>query len=79
VKPEKSLTNQQRESREHLTALGRYRLWTGTDGWPYIPGQYGRLEWDRGFAVFTDHGRMVPKLLGIPGVSRLQEGDTELG
>jgi hypothetical protein len=74
---EATMTNEQREAREHLLELGRYRIHTGTDGWPYIPGLYGRLEWDCGYSVFTAHRRMIPKLLAIPGVSRHQMGDTE--
>jgi hypothetical protein len=71
------MTNEQREAQEQLLTLGRYRIKSGSDGWPFIPGEYGRVEWDCGFQVFTDRRRLIPKLLAIPGVSRYQMGDTE--
>ena len=71
------MTNEQRESRNNLKALGRYRIEYASDGWPYIPGAYGRLEWDCGFTVYTDHRLMISRLLAISGVKKHQTGDGE--
>src|SRR5262249_8515367 len=71
------LTNEQRAAQQHLQSLGRYRIKTGSDGWPFIPGEYGRVEWDCGYSVFTASRRMIPKLMAVPGVTRYQLGDSE--
>jgi hypothetical protein len=71
-------------------ALGpRARVTLDADGWPQVPGRYGRLEWrgveagagpargPRRVYAFTPSGRMIPKLLALPGVHRWQTGDQE--
>jgi hypothetical protein len=49
------------------------------EGWPIIPGRYGRLEWHdaRQLAVYTDHPRLFARLWAIPGARRWQVGDQE--
>ncbi len=53
---------------------------TDSEGWPIIQGRAGRIEWhdDGALAVYTDRRRMFEKLWAIPGVRRLQTGDTEM-
>ena len=56
-----------------------YRVRTDGDGWPIIPGRYGRLEWHNGqaLAVYTNRPRLFARLSAIPGVRRWQVGDRE--
>jgi hypothetical protein len=51
-----------------------------SEGLPLIPGRRGELEWFDGvvLAVHTDRVRMIPRILGIPGVRSWQRGDREL-
>ncbi|PYM40138.1 MAG: hypothetical protein DME12_16740 [Candidatus Rokuibacteriota bacterium] len=50
------------------------------EGFPYIPGRYGRIEWfdGRDPAVYSDRPRAFVKLWAIPGVRRHHTGDTEM-
>jgi len=58
----------------------RFRVQPDVEGFPVIPGRYGRIEWFDGkeFAVYTNRPRLFPKLWAIPGVRRYQTGDTEM-
>ena len=58
----------------------RYRVTQDAEGFPIIPGRYGRLErFDgRDLAVYCDHPRLFAKLWAIPGVRRHQTGDHEM-
>ena len=69
-----------------LAALGpRVRIHADPEGWPMVPGRYGRLEWrglewDTGQAriyAYTATPRMIAKLRAIPGVCPKQIGDHE--
>jgi len=50
------------------------------EGFPYILGRYGRIEWfdGRDLAVSSDRPRVFVKLWAIPVVRRYQTGDTEM-
>jgi hypothetical protein len=70
----------------------RFRMQTDTEGFPFIPGRYGRIEWycdgvecsacplpgQFGLAVYTDRPRLFARLWAIPDVRRHQTGDTEM-
>jgi hypothetical protein len=58
----------------------RLRVIADAEGYPAIPGRYGRLEWfdGRDLAVYSDHPRFFTKLWAIPGVRRHQTGDHEM-
>ncbi len=57
----------------------RFRIITDAEGWPMIPGRYGRIEHQdpATLAVFTDRPRLFRRLLAVPGVRRHQTGDHE--
>jgi hypothetical protein len=63
--------------------LGRARVILDAEGWPMVPGRFGRLEW-RGAEpdgeirvyAYTD-ARMVSKLRALPGVRSCRIGDGE--
>lgn len=63
-----------------LTTQPRFRVVIDEEGFPYIPGRYGRIEWfdGRDLAVSSDRPRVFVKLWAIPGVRRYQTGDTEM-
>jgi hypothetical protein len=68
---------------DHLRRLAkpyRYRVATDPEGFPLIPGQYGRIEWfdGRDLAVYSDRPRLFAKIWAIPGVRRHQTGDKEM-
>ena len=85
-------TTEQRNAREKFMALTTgYAVTTDAEGWPTIPGKYGRIEWycdgdchacphpsQFALAVYTDRRLIRGRLLGIPGVKAHQTGDTEL-
>jgi hypothetical protein len=62
------------------------------EGFPIIPGRYGRIEWycdgvncwscalprQLALAVHTDRPSVFQKLWAIPGVMRQQSGDAEM-
>ena len=58
----------------------RLRVITNAEGYPAIPGRYGRVEWFNGrdLAVYCDHARLFAKIWAIPGVHRHQTGDHEM-
>jgi hypothetical protein len=67
------------------TALGaRARLKLDAEGWPMVPGKYGRIEWRgpepdgtaRVFA-YTDRPKMIAKLRAVPRAHPAQIGDQE--
>ena len=62
-----------------LAQSSRFRLTTDPEGWPVIPGRYGRLEWHDGrtVAVYCDRPRLFARLWAVPGVRRWQVGDQE--
>ncbi len=73
-----------------VPALGsRTRLVADVEGWPMVPGRYGRLEWrgveagegpahgTRRIYADTPRRRMIARLLAMPGVHRWQTGDDE--
>jgi hypothetical protein len=58
----------------------RYRVVIDEEGFPLIPGRYGRIEWfdGRDLAVYSDHPRLFAKLWAIPDARRHQTGDQEM-
>jgi hypothetical protein len=70
----------------------RFRVRTDVEGFPIMPGRYGRIEWccdgvdchscplpgQVALAVYTDRARLFGKLWAIPGVKRHQTGDREM-
>jgi hypothetical protein len=65
---------------QHFRALAgprRLRVITDAEGYPAIPGRYGRVEWFNGrdLAVYCDRPRVFAKIWAIPGVRRHQTGD----
>jgi hypothetical protein len=70
----------------------RLRVQVDAEGFPFIPGRYGQVEWhcdgvncwscalpgQLALAVHTDRPRLFEKLWAIPGVKRHQTGDTEM-
>ncbi len=63
-----------------LAASHRFRVVVDTEGWPVIPGRYGRLEYhDRtGVAISSDHPRVFDRTWAIPDIRRWQVGDQEV-
>src|SRR5947209_17792670 len=77
---------------QQLRALAepyRFRVRADAEGFPVIPGRYGRIEWhcdgvnchacplpgQLALAVYTDRPRLFSKIWSIPGVRRYQTGD----
>jgi hypothetical protein len=58
----------------------RLRVTQDTEGFPIIPGRYGRIEWFDGqdLAVYSDRPRLFAKIWAIPSVRRHQTGDREM-
>ena len=58
----------------------RYRMSKDAEGFPIIPGRYGRIEWfdGRDLAVYCERPRLFAKLWAVPGVRRHQTGDHEM-
>jgi hypothetical protein len=66
----------------------RARVTVDPEGWPVVPGKYGRLEW-RGevpdgsglglprFYAYSDRKRLLFKLRKVSGVRPCQSGDEE--
>jgi hypothetical protein len=63
-----------------LARPARYRVSMDSEGYPEIPGRYGRIEWfdGRDLAVYSDRPRVFHKLWAVPGVRRHQTGDDEM-
>jgi hypothetical protein len=77
------VTTEQVAARKYLQDLARpmrFRITHDTEGFPVIPGRYGRIEWfdRRQLAVYSDRPRLFAKLWAIPGVRRHQTGDHEM-
>ena len=76
------------DSLEPLGKPYRLRVQVDAEGFPFIPGRYGQIEWhcdgvncwscalpgQLALAVYSDR----PRLWAIPGVRRHQTGDTEM-
>jgi hypothetical protein len=74
------MTAEQGQAADRLRAIpGRYRVLVDAEGWPIIPGRYGRLEWENPdtLAVFTARRHFIAKLAAVARVRRYQTGDTE--
>lgn len=78
-------TTEQETAFAQLRALAgphRFRVHADAEGFPIIPGKYGRIEWHdpdgRELAVYTNRPRLFQKLWAIPGVTRHQTGDQEM-
>jgi hypothetical protein len=88
-------TSEQQRAIMKLRALAapyRFRVTLDTEGFPMIPGRYGRIEWhcdgvscwscpiprQVALAVHSDHPRVFQKLRAIDGVMRHQTGDREM-
>src|SRR5207253_9553796 len=70
----------------------RLRVQADAEGFPIIPGRYGRIEWhcdgvnchscalpgQVALAVYTERPRLFSKIWSIPGVRRHQMGDSEM-
>jgi hypothetical protein len=75
-----------------LAAAHRFRVAAHAEGFPMISGRYGQIEWycdgvscwscplprQVALAVHTNHSRLFQKLWAVPGITRLQSGDTEM-
>jgi hypothetical protein len=89
------LTSEQQRSVTQLRALAapyRFRVLVDAEGFPTIPGRYGRIEWHCDgvncwscalperltLAVHADRPRVFQRLWAIRGVVRHQTGDTEM-
>jgi hypothetical protein len=85
----------QQRAVEQLRALAKpYRLGVQVDaeGFPFIPGRYGQIEWhcdgvncwscplpgQVALAVYSNRPRLFGKLWAIPSMKRHQTGDTEM-
>jgi hypothetical protein len=88
------LSEQQRAT-EQLRALAkpyRLRVQVDAEGFPFIPGRHGQIEWhcdgvncwscplpgQVALAVYSDRPRLFEKLWAVPGMKRHQMGDTEM-
>jgi hypothetical protein len=63
-----------------LAAPFRYRGAQDAEGWPVIPGRYGRLEYhdETALAVYSTRPRVFARLWAVAGVRRWQVGDQEV-
>jgi len=85
----------QQRAVELLRALAkpyRLRVQVDAEGFPFIPGRYGQIEWhcdgancwscalpgQLALAVYSGRPRLFEKLWAIPGVRRHQTGDREM-
>ena len=92
--PRRQLSLQQQAVEQLRTLAKPYRLRVQADaeGFPFIPGRYGRIEWHCdgvnchacplpgrvALAVYTERPRLFSKIWSIPGVRRYQTGDSEM-
>ncbi len=81
-----------RQQFQALVSPHRFRVQADDEGFPFIPGRYGRIEWhcdgvhcsscalpgQFALAVYTDRPRLLRKIWAIPGVKWHQTGDTEM-
>ena len=91
VRRQLSLQQRAVEQRRALAKPYRLRVQVDAEGFPFIPGRYGQIEWhcdgvncwscalpgQLALAVYTDRPRLFEKLW-IPGVRRHQTGDSEM-
>ena len=68
---------------QHFRVLAgplRLRVTTDAEGYPAIPGRYGRIEWfdGRDLAIYCNRPRLFAKIWAIPGVRRHQTGHQEM-
>jgi hypothetical protein len=77
---ERSLEQRAVEQLRAVAAPWRLRIQRDFEGFPFIPGRYGQIEWfdGRDLAVFTMRPRLFKNLWAIPGVRRHQTGDSEM-
>jgi len=75
-----------------LAAPYQFRVRADAEGFPVIPGRYGRIEWHcdgvnchgcplpghAALAIYTDRARLFSKIWSLPGVRRYQTGDSEM-
>ena len=72
-----------------LAAPHRLRIEADAEGFPMIPGRYGRIEWhcdgnscqlprQVALAVYSDCPRLFDRLWAVPGMKRHQTGDDEM-
>jgi hypothetical protein len=56
------------------------RVTTDAEGFPWVPGRYGQIEWfdGRDLAVYCNRPRLFLKLWAVPSVRRHQTGDHEM-
>jgi hypothetical protein len=80
-----SRTSEQNAAFSQIRALAephRFRVRADAEGFPVIPGSYGRIEWadpeGKELAVYCHRPRLFHKLWAIPGVRRYQTGDQEI-
>jgi len=72
-------TNEQQDATAALRAqAGPYRVTLDAEGWPMIPGRYGRIEHHDGpsLAIYSESMRLLAKLVAA-GARRHQIGDDE--
>ena len=76
-------THEQQRAFAELRAIAephRLRVRADAEGFPMIPGRYGRIEGPGGseLAVYCDRPRLFRRIWSVPGVRRHQTGDTEM-
>lgn len=78
-------TEEQQAAFDQVQDLARplkLRVIPDPEGFPFIPGRLGRIEWHdptgRQLAVYSDRPSIFHKLRDLPGVQRHQTGDSEV-
>lgn len=91
----RSPRSSRRRAVEQLRTLAqpyRFRVRLDAEGFPFIPGHYGRIEWccdgvdcwscplpgQVALSVYSDRPRLFAKIWAISGVRRHQIGDAEM-
>src|SRR5207247_9580547 len=91
VRRQRSLQQRAVEQLRALAKPYRLRVQVDAEGYPFIPGRYGQIEWhcdgvdcwswllpgEVTLAVYSDRPRLSEKLWAIPGVEHHDTGDTE--
>ena len=64
----------------HLASPFRFRILRDAEGYPVIPGRYGRIEWHAVelLAVYSDRPYVFKRIWAIPGVMKHQTCDWEM-
>jgi len=92
VRRQRSLQQRAVEQLRALAKPYRLRVQVDAEGFPFIPGRYGQIEWhcdgvdcwscslpgQVALAVYSDRPRLFGRLWAIPGVRRYQTGDSEM-